>query len=170
MRYSQVAYAYDAEGKPVLAAWAYELALAGEPASLELRLNLIALYALSSDPGFAASHHLDVHFVDLAFFRAKELLAAGLYLHPGHPELIAWNEHIEERVLGRPVDETLLEEIAVDPRAEFARLLININSGGQQFRDSAQRLFERAKLGHTERDRHYLSYAPDSVARGTENV
>lgn len=160
MRYDEVAAELDAAGDTVGAAWAYELAVAQDPREMELRLDLVALYVAASDTGFAAARHLDPRFVDVAYYRAKELLDDGLRLYPDHPELRAWRLHLDERVLGEPIDEEQLRALAGDPRARFARLLLYVSSGGREYLADAEATFRDAAARVTERQRYCMSYAP----------
>jgi hypothetical protein len=166
MRYRETAMSLDAESQVVAAAWGYELALSQEPRDVDLRLDLAALYAVVNDSGFSAAHHLESRFVDVAYFRARELLEQGLALHPGHPELQAWMDHLDERVLGRPIEPGRLEALGSDPRGEFARLLLYVESGGDAHRGSAEATFREAAPGQTARQRYYLSFAPFSRRGG----
>jgi hypothetical protein len=160
MRYLEIASSLDSDGDVVGAAWAYELALAQMPADIAVRLDLVAVYVAASDTGFAAAHHLDRRFVDLAYYRAKEVLEHGLTIHRDDPELRAWLHHLDERVLGDPVDDELLQSLAGDPRAEFARLLLYVQSDRREYRLVVEAMFLRAAAGRTTRERYYMGYAP----------
>ncbi|HEU4884105.1 MAG TPA: hypothetical protein VFT45_17720 [Longimicrobium sp.] len=168
MRYRATALSLDSESQVVAAAWGYELALSQEPRDVGLRLDLAALYAVVNDTGFSAAHHLDARFVDAAYPRARELLEQGLALYPGHPEFHALMYHLDERVLGRPIQPERLETLASDPRAEFARLLLYVESGREAHRSSAEATFRDAAPGRTARQRYYMSFAPASLRGGRQ--
>jgi hypothetical protein len=160
MNYVDVAKGLDQTGDVVAAAWAYEIALSSKPRDLEIRLNLVAIYVWACDTGFAAAHRLDQRFVDVAYDRASDLLADGLRLHPGDAELEGWRLHLQERVIGEPIDPAVLERLASEPAAEFSKLLAYIESGGHAHREEAAALFDRVAMGRTTRERYLLSYAP----------
>lgn len=166
MRYRATALSLDSESQVVAAAWGYELALLQEPRDVDLRLDLTALYAVVNDSGFSTAHHLDLRFIDVAYFRAKELLEQGLALHRDHPEFHAWMYHLDERVLGRPIQQELLRALASDPRGEFARLLLYIESDREEHQSSAEATFRKAAAEQTGRQRYYMSFAPSSHRGG----
>lgn len=164
MTHLDAARELDAEGDIVGAAWAYELALAKEPDATDLRLDLAALYVLATDPGAAAAHHLPQPFVNVAYDRGVAVLEEGLRRGGPHPELLAWLLHLKERVVGEPIPPGSLEALARDERAEFARLLIYVESDRALEQASAEATFRAASARRTERERYCMSYAPP--ARG----
>lgn len=162
MTHRDAARRLDADGDLVGAAQAYELALAEEPDAIDIRLDLAALYVVANDPGAAAGHHLPQPFVDAAYLRGRDVLKEGIRRSGGHPEFVAWLLHLNERVLGEPIPDGALEALARDPRAEFARLLIYVDSGCTLEQASARDTFRNASPRRTERERYILSYAPAS--------
>jgi len=167
MKYSEIARSMDSDLLVVEAAWAYELALLQEPENLQLRLDLVALYVVANDFGFAAANRLDQRFIDVAHPRAVDLLEEGFGIHGEHPELHAWLHHLNERVLGEPIPDDTLRSLADDPRGEFARLLLYVASNHQEHRLSVEAVFQRAAAEETTRQRHYFSYVPQEFFDAT---
>ncbi len=58
MNFKELAISFDAQARPLEAAWAYEIAINALNAELELFLNLAVLYFECIDVGYAAHHHL----------------------------------------------------------------------------------------------------------------
>jgi len=111
------------ESKPVEAAWAYEVAIRAPDASLDLFLNLVAIYYSANDFGYAAARDLDRTFADAAYYRAIEILDEATVRFRGHPEVATWRLLLEERVVGAEPEPGSYENLASHPQALLAPLL-----------------------------------------------
>jgi hypothetical protein len=166
MNLRDVALSLDAEGnKPVEAVWAYELATRTGDAELELFLNLAAIYFSANDVGFAAAHGLDTRFVDVAYYRAVEVLKDAESRFGAHPETSTWLLYLEERVIGQEPDPGTYETLSSQPGAMLAHLLIEREPVDHGTRGERMGAPWNSDARSTERGRYMTSLATSRPRR-----
>jgi len=158
MNWSATALSLDAEvNKPVETAWAYEVAIRDPNAELCLFLNLAAIYFSANDVGYAAAHHLDVRFVDSAYYRSREVLEEAESRFGKHPEITAWLFHLDDRVLGQDSTPGAYEALSQQPNALLAQLLGGATATYQGRRAALEESLTESGIRCTERGRYMAS-------------
>lgn len=157
------AAALDAADRPVEAAAAYERALAEGGASLDVHLDLIAIYLASQDFGYQAQHRLSDDFIRRADARYWEVLDT-VESRFGSSDMIefwrryyrwfAYGEHEEQGPALRKIYEhgQVLEACVVADDADLARLVPRLRA-----------LYQLCKDGRTERTRYFRSLAESGL-------
>lgn len=153
-----VALSLDSERKPVEAAWAYEIALTKSDATLELLLNLVAIYLAACDPGYRAHYTLDARFVDGALERAQELLADATQRFGEDAESAYWSLALRDFVLGEPVKDVEYEGLRELPNSEVVDLVLFLRTGESRFVLGARQFLDSMGDGETERARYFLGF------------
>lgn len=155
MNLTQTAATLDHLERFIEAAWAYELAVLESESTIELYLDLVAIYfALNESPAVAA-HPIGQAISGIAFSRAYSLMRSAEEHFGINPELSAWRLHFQDRILGEIIDMSLFEELAVQG-STLAQLLVFRARGG--FASEVREVCRREETATTERQRIYLSY------------
>ena len=165
MNYEELARTFDQQDKPLEAAWAYELAIANTT-NPDVFINLVVLYFMACDPGYAAVHHLDPLFVDVSYDRAVEVLKSGEARLGRNAELEFWSLFMRDRVLGEQVSRERYLRLAFDGGTSLPYLALFAASDGKEFKREVYELFSGTRLGRTARERYIRSLARIEETRG----
>lgn len=157
MNFKELALAFDAQVRPVEAAWAYEVAINGLDAELELFLNLAVLYFESVDFGYAARHHLSEEFVSGAWTRAFEILQKAEEQFGSHTEIDFWRLYFLFIYSGEEPPNNAFRELAGRNTSLIPYLYMYTFSEKKEYQQQARELLEMVKDATTERKRYIRS-------------
>jgi hypothetical protein len=157
MNFQELALAFDAQVRPLEAAWAYEIAINAPDAEVELFLNLAVLYFECVDVGYAAHHHLSENFVSGAWIRAFEILKAAEARFGNQTELEFWRLYFSFIYSGEePIDDAC-RKLAERKDSFIPYLYLFTSSGKKKYLEEASKLLQAVKDGDTERKRYIKS-------------
>lgn len=157
MNFKELALAFDAQSRPVEAAWAYEIATSAPDSDLDLFLNLAVLYFECADFGYASHHHLSESFVQAAWKRAFEILKQAEARFTGHSEIEFWRLYFPAIYLDEEFSDQVCKNLAQRNDSLIPYMYLFISSGKTAYVDEAQRLLELVADGATERKRYIKS-------------
>lgn len=161
MTFRDIGLRFDAEDQPVEAARAYEQAITASAADLDTYINLVLLYFVSNDFGYAAHHHLPQSFVNVAWDRMFEVLDTAEKRFGPHPELTFWKGYIRFIWLGQSLS---VEECVALTRSGQTRVPFLYMFGfapnaedRARYADGAAELLREVQLGRTAKERYVRS-------------
>lgn len=157
MNFKELALTFDAQVRPVEAAWAYEIATTAPDAELELFLNLAVLYFECVDSGYATHHRLLEDFVSGAWTRAFETLQVAENRFGSQTEIEFWRLYFSFIYSDEePIDDACRK--LVDRKDSLVPYLyLFTSSGKKKYLEEAGELLQIVKDGDTERKRYIKS-------------
>jgi hypothetical protein len=156
MNYLTLGSNLDRDDQVVQAAWAYEVALHQSDTSMDVILDLVAIYLTSLDAGYAMAEDLNVLFTEAAYSRALEVLDLGRERFGSHPEFDAWELALRQLVLGEEIPREQFERLAREG-SELATVEAALGDD-EHFQAAANHLFDRVLDGATARKRYLRSF------------
>lgn len=161
------ALAADRAGDLVLAAEAYESAIAHGESSLDAFVNLALLYWQSTDPGMAASKRLSAAFMDTASRRMTELLEEAERRYPSSTAVRFWKRYIAWTDLGGPAPEKSFcrELLREDPTVLAPAMYLFSASNGSEAGVEAAELLQQARAAGTTGARYVSSFLEAAMRR-----
>lgn len=160
--YMALGASLDRVDRLVDAAWAYELALQHSPVSVDLVLDLVAVYLTCLDAGYAMSKGLSEGFTEGAYGRANEVLDLGVRTFGDLPDFEAWSLALRQLVLGEEIPRSCFEQLAAGG-SDLAAIEASLESD-PRYLAQAKQVFGRSAARDTARRRYFMSFA-NSVRR-----
>lgn len=157
MTFRSMALSFDAQKKPIEAAWAYEITINEPDCELEIFLNLAMLYFEFRDFGYAAHHHLSDDFVSGAWQRAFEILELAEERFGDQTEVIFWQAYFSYIYEENEQIDNICRKLVSRKDSLVPYLYLFTSSDKEEYSDKIQQLLETVKGGETERKRYIRS-------------
>lgn len=157
MNFKELAQRFDAQARPLEAAWAYEIAATEPGADLQTFLDLAVLYFECADLGYAAHHRLSEEFVAGAWDRAFDILNKAEERFGSHTEIEFWRLYFSFIYSDDKEIEAACGKLARRNDSLVPYLYLFSSSGKKQYLEEARQLLESVKDGSTERKRYIRS-------------
>lgn len=148
---------YDEKDRPIEAAKSYERAILEPHAKSNSFQNLMALYFVCLDPGYAAFHHLPHEFTDNIYERIVSLPDEARKKIDDTREIDFWLQYANYIILGENPDEDKWRAYieSGDTLVPLVYFIRDIRNG--KYKNEFQKLTEMCLEENTERTRYIKS-------------
>ena len=157
MTYLAAAAELDLHDLPLQAAWAYELGLREHDVAASDFINLIALYFLCADAGYAAHHHLGDLFVQKSEDRFFELIAEAERVVGPNAEITFWRDYYAYIHHGAEPIEQVCQDLVLRSGSLVPYMYLYAFVDRERFAQQARRLHDEIQGGRTVRERYLKS-------------
>lgn len=168
-RLRELVAGYETKSQPLKAAEIYEKIIASSEADLAIYLNLVALYFVCNDGGYAAAHKLPEKFLTQAWQRVEELLDEAEQRFGWHPEIEFWRKYFKFIHLGEKFALEEYESLVKkgDTLVPYLYLYVFTGpSGRKKYALQANQLLQQVNKGATEKERYIKSVLEATIQRG----
>lgn len=152
----EVAQLADLRDLPLESIVAYEAVLVDMPASLNIYLDLAAIYVQCADFGYVAAKGLPDYVVEDSYSNAQRTVLNGRMATGDQLQTQFWLEYVDYVILGQSIPLDSARGLAARGVAEASAYLYSVTLG-LEGGDIAAQLLKWVRLGRTCRERRWRS-------------